>query len=57
MLGTRSNGEANMFFTRMLANGTHTVTAEIRFVDGQVVLERATFVTANPGPPLRLILP
>ena len=53
LLNTRNNGDALMFSTRLLRDGTHTVTARIVLANGSIENQQATFVTLNPRPPTR----
>ena len=50
LVTTRSNQNAIMFPTRLLTDGSHTVTARIVLKDGTVQMQSATFVTLNPRP-------
>jgi hypothetical protein len=51
LAGTRSDGTANPFDTRTVADGTHTLTAKLTLTVGTVVVTHAQFVVANDVPP------
>jgi len=48
--GTLSNGTANMFDSRLLLNGTHTVTAEVVRLNGTIDRRTVSFNVNNPPP-------
>ena len=48
--GTLKGGTANMFDTRLLLNGSHTLTVEVLRVNGSVERRTVTFTVNNPPP-------
>jgi hypothetical protein len=48
--GTLKNGTANLFDTRLLLNGTHTLTVELLRLNGALERRTVTFNVNNPAP-------
>jgi hypothetical protein len=48
--GTLKNGTANLFDTRLLLNGTHTLTVELLRLNGALERRTVTFTVNNPAP-------
>ena len=48
--GTAKNGTANLFDTRLLLNGTHTLTTELLRQNGSSERRTVTFTVNNPAP-------
>jgi hypothetical protein len=48
--GTLSNGTANLFDSRLLLNGTHTVTTEVLRLNGTIDRRTVSFNVNNPAP-------
>ncbi|MEP7047822.1 MAG: Ig-like domain repeat protein, partial [Ilumatobacteraceae bacterium] len=48
--GTLKNGTANLFDTRLLLNGTHTLTVELVRLNGVFERRTVTFTVNNPAP-------
>ena len=48
--GTLSNGTANLFDSRLLLNGTHTVTTEVVRLNGTIERRTVSFNVNNPAP-------
>ena len=48
--GTLSNGTANLFDSRLLLNGTHTVTTEVVRLNGTIDRRTVSFNVNNPAP-------
>ncbi len=48
--GTAQNGTANLFDTRLLLNGTHTVTVDLLRLNGSVERRTVSFTVNNPAP-------
>ena len=55
LLGTLGNGNARLFSTRLLKDGSHTIKARIVLANGQIENQMATFVTSNPRPATRIL--
>ena len=47
--GTTFLGSARMLSTRLLPDGTHTITARITLTNGAIETQTATFLTSNPA--------
>ena len=56
LLGTRTDGSARLFSSRLLRDGTHTIQARILLANGQIEIQQASFVTSNPRPPSRTLM-
>ena len=48
--GTLKNGTANLFDTRLLLNGTHTLTVEVLRLNGTLERRTVSFTVNNPAP-------
>jgi hypothetical protein len=48
--GTAKNGTANLFDTRLLPNGAHTLTVELLRLNGSLERRSVTFTVNNPAP-------
>jgi len=56
LAGTRPDGTARLFSTRLLTQGTHTLRARIVLASGHIETQTATFTTKNPRPSTRQLL-
>jgi hypothetical protein len=50
LAGTLRNGTANLFDTRLLLNGTHTLTVELLRLNGTLERRTVSFTVNNPAP-------
>jgi hypothetical protein len=48
--GTAKNGTANLFDSRLLLNGTHTLTVELIRLNGSIERRTTSFTVNNPAP-------
>jgi hypothetical protein len=53
--GTAPDGRAQLFSTRLLADGPHTVTARVVSRDGPADVVSSTFLVSNPRPETRVL--